>query len=461
METSAFREVDDVPERALQVIWQQQRLKAGLRLGDGRRIEVLHPGFWNHEAGPDFKRAVVRIDREGVVHGDVEIDVEIGGWRAHGHHTDPNFRNVVMRVVWKLPKTSRESILPLQPNLDSPWGKLREWALNEPAGDLPARLQGRCCSPLQGMVGAERLELLEQAARVRLRLKSDQVLARAKQVGWEQSLMEGLFAGLGYKRNAWPMRAVAAAMNRINLGESEGVESKMSMALMLGIAGLMPEDWSQADRRRSQYLKDLWSLWWRMREAVRHEMLPRQIWSFAGVRPANRPERRLALANQWLAAGDVMPRLEHWCEGDLEGPSARARLLGILAQRSASFWDDRCTFVANPMPTKAPLIGAARLTDLVVNTVLPWLHARAGAGRNRSLAGRLQGAYLVWPKGEDNSVLRLARQRLLGTTSARVLKTAGQQQGLLQIVRDFCSRSDALCADCPFPDYVRHLMGDE
>lgn len=202
-------------------------------------------------------------------------------------------------------------------------------------------------------------------------------------------------------------------------------------------------------------------MWWRVREAVRDEILPRKIWNFAGVRPTNRPERRLALAAQWLVSDDVVSRLEHWCEGEIEGKAAREQLLEILGQRGASFWDDRCTFVAEPMPRKSPLIGRSRLTDLVVNTVLPWLHARSLASRNRQLANRIRKAYLRWPKSEDNSVLRLARQRLLGTPSVRVLKTAGHQQGLLQIVRDFCARSDALCTECPFPDYVQRLAAGE
>jgi hypothetical protein len=36
---------------------------------------------------------------------------------------------------------------------------------------------------------------------VRLRSKAAQFQARARQAGWEQSLWEGLFRGLGYKRN--------------------------------------------------------------------------------------------------------------------------------------------------------------------------------------------------------------------------------------------------------------------
>jgi hypothetical protein len=448
---------DAMPERALQVVWQQQRLKDELRLGDGRRVRVLHPGFWNYEAGPDFRNAVVRIEGESTRRGDVEVDVEVGGWRAHGHHVNPNFRNVILRVVWQLPRNCRDEILPLRPHLDSPWSELKPWALNEPAGELSRRLTGRCCGPLEMMTEQERHQLLEAAGGVRLQLKADQLAARARQVGWEQALMEGLFAGLGYKRNAWPMRQIAGAMANLELPREEGSSEQLRLALMLGIAGLMPEDWPRADQRRSKYLAELWSLWWRTREAAHEHQLPLEIWQFSGVRPVNRPERRLALAAQWLAAEDLVPEIERWCEDELGGRRSVAALLQTLAQRTPSFWEDHCTFSARALNRKMPLIGKSRLTELAVNTVLPWLYARANAGRSRALADRILGAYLAWPKAEDNSILRLARQRLLGTRSGRVLKTAGQQQGLLQIVRDFCARTDSLCSDCPFPDYVKRL----
>jgi hypothetical protein len=68
--------------------------------------------------------------------------------------------------------------------------------------------------------------------------------------------------------------------------------------------------------------------------------------------------------------------------------------------------------------------------------------------------------YFAWPRAEDNAVLRLARRRLLGGAHTRVLKTAALQQGLLQIVRDFCEHSNALCEHCRFPEFVRSLRAE-
>jgi hypothetical protein len=60
-----LREKDAPPEVLLQAVWQQQRLlRDRLTTLDGRPIRVLHPGFLNREAGPDFHAAFFQIGDE-------------------------------------------------------------------------------------------------------------------------------------------------------------------------------------------------------------------------------------------------------------------------------------------------------------------------------------------------------------------------------------------------------------
>ena len=80
-----------------------------------------------------------------------------------------------------------------------------------------------------------------------------------------------------------------------------------------------------------------------------------------------------------------------------------------------------------------------------MNVILPWLWMRAGEGKNAALQSEIERRYFAWPAAEDNAVLRLARQRLLGGAGERALRGAAQQQGLIQIVRDFCDHSNAVC----------------
>ena len=90
-----------------------------------------------------------------------------------------------------------------------------------------------------------------------------------------------------------------------------------------------------------------------------------------------------------------------------------------------------------------------------MNVVLPWLWIRAGEGKNQKVQQAIEHRYFAWPPAEDNSLLRLARERLLAGAPRRALSGAAMQQGLIQIVRDFCEHSNALCENCRFPELVR------
>ena len=97
-----------------------------------------------------------------------------------------------------------------------------------------------------------------------------------------------------------------------------------------------------------------------------------------------------------------------------------------------------------------------------MNVILPWLWARAAAGRNPRLRATAEARFLAWPAGEDNATLRLARERLFAGSPPRgLLQSAAAQQGLLQIVRDFCGTSNALCEHCRFPELVRRVHPDD
>ena len=119
------------------------------------------------------------------------------------------------------------------------------------------------------------------------------------------------------------------------------------------------------------------------------------------------------------------------------------------------FWSWHWTFKSARLAKPQPLLGEARVTDLAVNVVLPWLWIRAKEGGNEKIRREVEQRFFAWPTAEDNSVLKLARQRLLGTSSARVLRSAAAQQGLMQIVRDFCAHSNAVCDNCRFPECAR------
>ena len=448
-------------EHLLQLVWFHQRLlRENLRTLDGKRVQVLHPGFWSHEGGPDFRSAVIQFDSEKPVSGDVEVDLHPSGWRAHRHHENAAFTNVILHVVWEGGPAGNLPILPLKSVLDAPVEELLVWIGADAGRSFPEALKGQCSAPLRDLSEERLVELLQQAARVRMEAKAAQLQARARQAGWEQALWEGLFRALGYKHNTWPMLRLGELRERFvadpkfTTWHVASAEPVRLQALLLGAGGLLPFDLTSLKAGTHEYARQLWDFWWRERETLLDCTLPRSLWHLHGLRPANHPQRRLALASHWLAGGKLVAGLEKWC-AERDSRCDRDSLLEILQVPADRFWNWHWTLRSQKLAHSQPLLGQARATDLAINVILPWLWSRAVERKNEAIGEEMERRYFAWPAGEDNAPLRLARQRLLGTNSAKLFRYAALQQGLLQILRDFCERSDSLCTNCQFPELVR------
>jgi hypothetical protein len=307
---------------------------------------------------------------------------------------------------------------------------------------------------LRDLDEAQLTGLLREAAHVRFQAKAALFASRARHAGWEQSLWEGLFRALGYKHNVWPMQCLAETRPRW----SRDAESALVLQTrLLGISGLLSSEMSGARTERDAYLRRSWDRWWRERNEFEDCTMPKKAWRFHGLRPANHPQRRLALASHWLAAGDLSGRLQKWCVSEVDEKALLNSLLKLLHVKEDEFWSWHWTVRSARLSKPQPLLGEKRVTDLAINVILPWLAARAAEGKSEKLQHEIERRYFGWPAAEDNSVLRLARRRLLADASQRNFRTAAAQQGLMQIVRDFCDHSNAVCDECRFPELVREL----
>ena len=110
------------------------------------------------------------------------------------------------------------------------------------------------------------------------------------------------------------------------------------------------------------------------------------------------------------------------------------------------------------------MIGASRAQEIVANIVLPFVAACAENNGDRKLLEAAKAQYSRLPAAPSNSVTRLASGQLFEGSSAarRAIKTARQQQGLMQIFHDFCVNDKSACRHCQFSDLVRqwgHAQG--
>ena len=86
-------------EQLLHYVWKHKLFPLSpLTTTDGRPVEVVHPGLHNHDAGPDFFNAKVKIGGQLWV-GNVEIHDRASDWYRHHHDQNPAYDNVVLHVV--------------------------------------------------------------------------------------------------------------------------------------------------------------------------------------------------------------------------------------------------------------------------------------------------------------------------------------------------------------------------
>ena len=438
-------------EMEAQALWFEQLYQPQLETDDGRSVEIIQPGFWNHGGGPDFTRAVVRFRKGGktddeVTIGNVEVHLRPGDWNAHGHHADAAYDETILHVVWEskgkafFPATTSFRRVPqvvLGAQLVAPWAELQPLCAALLQRPLPGAVPGRC-SPELARLPAERIVVILRAAGLfRLRQKARRWFWRERLTNPEQALYEALAEALGFHANQIPMRLVA---QRLPWSKLRAMEPEARLAHLFGLAGFLPnESVTRLPSESRGWLRNLWEIWWKARGGLDYALLPRSQWKLAGLRPLNRPERRLA------ALAQLVPRIAELLAA-LRARDSEHFSRALLAIRDP-FWEKHATLTGAPLSTSCRLLGEERVHDILVNVFWPMVSLENPEAAQTALRGFVTAS---------NGAARIASQRLL--TSALPPKRAREalvQQGLLQIFRDYCQADCSQCRDCTFPELVK------
>ena len=414
-----------MPEAFLYFIWQFQYFtKIALTTTDGESLQVLHPGFRNINAGPDFTNARLLInDVEWV--GTVEMHHRTSDWLIHKHQHDRAYDNVILHVVWQDDRQTtgrrvdRANGTPLPTlalySLTDATLLDRYGALTESANVIPCASQFREVAPLRIT------SMLDKAMLQRLERKAHDVQQIAEQTGgdWEETAYRLLAVNMGFKINAEPMQQLGRAVPLKAILKHRNSLLQVE-AMLFGTAGLLPTDepneYIMALYREYRFLATKYTL--ADKEVVAH------AWKWGRLRPANFPTLRLAqLARLLTQHASLFSLFVGIDDVDL--------LLKAFQIQPSSYWQTHYRF-GKPAERTISMLGQSSALTLIINTVIPLLAAYAHH--------RGQPAYL-------DRAIRLLEQlppeknRLTEgwNTLGLGIQTAFDSQAAIELYNEFCS----------------------
>ena len=304
-----------ITEKQLANLWERRAARsADLHTDKGARVRVLYPGRPGVTAGPDFRDALLLVEGQGLVHGDVEVHLRQRDWRAHRHQHDPNYNGVALHVALEpdaAPAVTHSGVAPPVVGLRS---------LLDIAGDESA--DGEAAQRLWRMLsqyGYQRPNSADQMAALLNRAGDERFLSRSILVrnsleteSPDQILWEAILRALGYRHNQHAMVELAGA---VPIGKlTHAVRDIPAGERIEALRGWLMI-WAGLNAGAGR------PVWWP--PSGLGAPLDKNQWRLFRVRPANHPARRLAgaaalvdrysvtglVAGLWRAAssGDAFP----------------------------------------------------------------------------------------------------------------------------------------------------------
>lgn len=254
-------------ERLFQWIWEESEFTTTLLETDcGSKVEILDPGELNHGEGPDFLRSRIKLD--GIeLHGSVEIHRLASEWIMHNHQKETSFNSVILHVVYENDKPGKvfrsdgtqPVTVSIKPYLSSPLNKL-------------ARLKetnGLMCKDNLMFIHQEAFEeQIRKATKEYFTYKVEEVLEKYEPRGmisdsWKNALIIQIYRTLGIPVNRDQMQQLAQQV----IGKKKLLNSQEEFMDLVNEVAFNPKN-----RKFSI------------------------AWRHTGMRPASRPEVRVAQA---------------------------------------------------------------------------------------------------------------------------------------------------------------------
>jgi len=324
-------------------------------------IEVITPGEYNRDSGPDFFNTRLIIGGTEWA-GNTEIHINASDWYRHGHHTDHAYDNVILHLVHSedtdVYTASGRRLITARPGFESAlWENYLDF-VNNPS-PLP-------CSGLIGLTDSFMVKhwLWSQGVE-RLQRKSNEIREMLEKTGndWEETLYRLVSRYFGFRVNTDPFEMLASRLP-LKIIRKHSDNLLQVEALLFGTAGLIDEALFREAVKDDYYL--LLSREYRvLRSKYSLQPVDGWLWKFHRLRPANFPTVRLSqLAALLTHSEGLFSRVLECRDKD-----TLRRLLSVTA---SGYWNSHYQF-GREVPATAGRAGKQSVDLLIINAVAPLL----------------------------------------------------------------------------------------
>ena len=413
-------------EDFLHFIWRFKKFNwLNLQTTQGETVEVLQAGTHNTNAGPDFLEAQIRIG-DTLWSGSVEIHVNASEWLAHQHQHDPAYHNVILHVVWENDKPIQRG----QTNEAIPTIVLKNRVQGDLLDKYQAILHNQHWIPCQHhffeVSQLTKSMWLERLLVERLERKTalfTEVLAQNKS-NWEETFYQILARNFGGKINDEAFHTLARSIPLLTLTKHKDNPLQVQ-ALLFGQAGLLDDNFEDS------YPNSLKKEYAYLRQKHQLTPIPKSMWRFLRLRPANFPTIRIAQFATLIATS------VHLFSKTIEHQTA-AHWHEMFQRPLPEYWDTHYVF-DKPSKDAKKILGKSTINLLLINAVVPCLFAY-GSFRNEEEYKEKAIQLLETLKPEQNNIME--GWDALGLQA----QNAAQSQALIELKNVYCQKQ--ACLQC-------------
>ena len=413
-------------EEFLHFVWQF-RLYDGLQLQtvEGKSLKILHCGFPNKHAGPDFTNAKVIIDGTTWV-GQVEVHLKSSDWNLHQHQEDKAYENVILHVVWEHDTAIQRIDGTIIPTF-SLEGKIPEYFFENYQNLITSANNFACEKQINQIDNFVINGFLSRVLVERLEQKSEEVFERleALQGNWDETFYHFIAKNFGFKVNALPMQVLAQSLPQQLFAKHKDQPLQIE-ALIFGQAGYLSQNFD------NDYPCQLKTEYHFLQKKYGLKPIDISLWKFLRMRPQNFPTLRLA---QFAA---LIVKSNHLFSKVLEVKNVKELHLQFEDLPVNEFWLKHYHFNKEAEQVNVQL-GKSSIDNILINTVSLFLFAYGKYTDQENYQTR--ALYLLESiAAEKNAIIS---QYLDAGVNA---ENASQTQALLQLRKNYCS--DKKCLNC-------------